>query len=76
MKLGDIVFVHRPPSRLPKTIIMKRSAKIVEIGTDRIGLEFDFLIEGGHDCNNNGRSGYCWYVGHGCVQVMQPLASF
>jgi len=35
--------------------------KIANDGTE-IGVEFDKKFEDGHDCNGNGRDGYCYYV--------------
>lgn len=77
MKLKDIVFVTRTPRQIPRTtVIVKRSAKIIEIKGDSLGLEFDFLIDNGHDCDGRGTFGYCWYVEKNCVQAMEPVIQF
>jgi hypothetical protein len=34
---------------------------IVAFSINSIGVQFDKEIEGGHDCNSNGKQGRCYY---------------
>lgn len=45
----------------------------VDYGDPRIGVEWDFQPEGGHNCNNRCKQGYGWYVDISEVRVVEQI---
>lgn len=48
---------------------------VVDDGAPRIGVEWDFQLEGGHNCNGRCKQGYGWYVDISDVRVVEQIST-
>jgi hypothetical protein len=58
--------------------IVGSEGTVVSVANDDIGVEFDGIIDGGHNVDGYGRQGCCWWfyardAGSSCLDLITPL---
>jgi len=65
-KLGDRVKTGGAYGACPSGM----SGRVIKVNGSNIGVEFDKRFDGGHDCSNKGKFGYCYYMTVGSIEKL------